>query len=116
MGTWFNPHRKFDFLLCRQKYIYALARSFGFFAIGLLFFFFTAPGACQLYTRYPIVARALGLAAAFRPSASREQRYLAYKLASASMEIQKLGKIKWKRTSEKGRGLRNLDKPRLGQV
>ena len=34
-----------------------------------------------LYTRYPIVARALGLAAAlaFRPSASREQRYLAYK-------------------------------------
>ena len=31
-----------------------------------------------LYTRYPIVARALGLAA-FRPSASREQRYLAYK-------------------------------------
>ena len=33
-----------------------------------------------LYTRYPIVARALGLAA-FRPSASREQRYLAYKLA-----------------------------------
>ena len=33
-----------------------------------------------LYTRYPIVARALGLAAAFRPSASREQRYLAYKI------------------------------------
>ena len=33
-----------------------------------------------LYTRYPIVARALGLAAAFRPSASREQRYLAYNL------------------------------------
>ena len=32
-----------------------------------------------LYTRYPIVARALGLAAAFRPSASCEQRYLAYK-------------------------------------
>ena len=32
-----------------------------------------------MYTRYPIVARALGLAAAFRPSASREQRYLAYK-------------------------------------
>ena len=31
-----------------------------------------------LYTRYPIVARALGLAA--RPSASREQRYLAYKI------------------------------------
>ena len=31
----------------------------------------------MLYTRYPIVARALGLAAA-RPSASREQRYLAY--------------------------------------
>ena len=30
----------------------------------------------ELYTRYPIVARALGLA--FRPSASREQRYLAY--------------------------------------
>ena len=29
-----------------------------------------------LYTRYPIVARALGLA--FKPSASREQRYLAY--------------------------------------
>ena len=33
----------------------------------------------HLYTRYPIVARALGLAA-FRPSASREQRYLAYKM------------------------------------
>ena len=32
----------------------------------------------NLYTRYHIVARALGLAA-FRPSASREQRYLAYK-------------------------------------
>ena len=30
-----------------------------------------------LHTRYPIVALALGLAA-FRPSASREQRYLAY--------------------------------------
>ena len=34
------------------------------------------PNVC-LYTRYPIVARALGLA--FRPSASRKQRYLAYK-------------------------------------
>ena len=34
---------------------------------------------CALYTIYPIVARALGLA--FRPSASREQRYLAYKTA-----------------------------------
>ena len=32
-----------------------------------------------LYTRYPIVAPALGLAAAFRSNASREQRYLAYK-------------------------------------
>ena len=32
----------------------------------------------RLYARYPIVSRALGLAA-FRPSASREQRYLAYK-------------------------------------
>ena len=29
---------------------------------------------CVLYTKYPIVARR----AAFRPSASREQRYLAY--------------------------------------
>ena len=29
-----------------------------------------------LFTRYPIVARALGLAAAFRLSASREQRYI----------------------------------------
>ena len=35
--------------------------------------------AASLYTRYPIVARALGLAAA-SASASREQRYLAYKL------------------------------------
>ena len=35
----------------------------------------------RLYTRYPIVARhtVLGLPAAFRPNASREQRYLAYK-------------------------------------
>ena len=32
-----------------------------------------------LYTIYPIVARALGLAA-FRPSASREQSYLAYNI------------------------------------
>ena len=37
---------------------------------------FTVYGyALQLYTKYPIVARALGLAVA---SASREQRYLAY--------------------------------------
>ena len=32
-----------------------------------------------VYKRCPIVALALGLAAAFRPSASREQMYLAYK-------------------------------------
>ena len=42
----------------------------------ILYIAFLAP--FLLYTRYPIVARALGLAAAFRPSASREQRYLAY--------------------------------------
>ena len=42
-----------------------------------------ALGLC-LYTRYPIVAHALGLEAAFRPSASREQRYLAYKAYAAA--------------------------------
>ena len=48
-----------------------------------------------LYTRYPIVARALGLAAAFRPSASREQRYLAYNyfVPSGTTNVKKLEKI-----------------------
>ena len=36
------------------------------------------PLATWLHTRYPIVARTLGRV--LRPSASREQRYLAYKL------------------------------------
>ena len=51
-----------------------------------------------LYTRYPIVARALGLAA-FRPSASREQRYLAYNLSSRAALglpcfVQPLGRVR----------------------
>ena len=39
------------------------------------------PSACIHYTRYPIVARRAWPTgcSAFRPSASREQRYLAYK-------------------------------------
>ena len=36
-----------------------------------------ASGTFMLYTRYPIVARALGLAAA-KDECAREQRYLAY--------------------------------------
>ena len=48
----------------------------------------------KLYTRYPIVARrawptgcAWPTGSAFRPSASREQRYLAYKVISCSLNV-----------------------------
>ena len=44
---------------------------------GCIQYTLSSHAALGLYTRYPIVTRALGLAA-FRPSASREQRYLAY--------------------------------------
>ena len=44
----------------------------------------------HLHTRYPIVARSAWptgcrLCSAFRPSASREQRYLAYKLCTRAL-------------------------------
>ena len=52
MGTWFNPHLKFEFLLSVVKNIYKyigtgkivrIYRDWAFF----LLIFFTAPGACQ---------------------------------------------------------------------